>query len=302
MKKLFVLIFVLGLFALSIVFHDEIINYIVENFTDIKRESSIIENNSYASKNDFSYVQLTDDFYPKKQSDFKNIYYTILNSGMTDFTLYCSKEYDSCLDDINFISNNQKILSYINNFVPTYNSFQNIETEFDSLGKIDIHIKYNYTQEEIDEINKKVDEIITKVITTDMKDETKIKEIHNYIINNTKYDVERSDNKVTNYHSDTAYGALIEGYAICGGYADSMKIFLDRFNIPNFKISSENHIWNVVYLNGKWLHLDLTWDDPVTSSGKDVLEYDYFLITTDELLKLEQEQHGFDLEVYQELK
>ena len=32
------------------------------------------------------------------------------------------------------------MLSYINNFVPVYNSFKNIETEVDSLGKISIHI------------------------------------------------------------------------------------------------------------------------------------------------------------------
>lgn len=133
-----------------------------------------------------------------------------------------------------------------------------------------------------------------------MKTEDKIKTIHDYIINNTKYDINRSDNKVNNYHSDSAYGALIEHYAICGGYADSMKLFLDRLNIPNYKISSENHIWNLVNVDNNWYHLDLTWDDPVTSNGTDVLEYDYFLITTTELEELESDQHNFDIKIYKE--
>ena len=41
---------------------------------------------------------------------------------------------------------------------------------------------------------------------------------------------DRSDKKVTKYHSDIAYGPLVEGYAICGGYADTMKLFLDKLS------------------------------------------------------------------------
>ena len=177
---------------------------------------------------------------------------------------------------------------------------QNIDTEFDSLGKVTITITHNYTNSQIETIESKVDDIYNELIKDNMNDNEKIKSIHDYIINTTKYDTDRSDNKITKYHSDIAYGALIEHYAICGGYADSMKLFLDKLNIPNYKISSENHIWNLVKLDNKWYHLDLTWDDPVTSTGEDVLEYDYFLITTEQLKKLETDQHIFDENVYQE--
>ena len=80
-----------------------------------------------------------------------------------------------------------------------------------------------------------------------------------------------------------------------------MAIFLDRYNIPNFKIISEKHIWNAVYLDGDWYHLDLTWDDPVTSDKSDVLEYNFFLITTDELEQLKTNQHVYDKTVFSEL-
>lgn len=300
MKKIIGLLLVIDVFFLCLIYNDEIINFIVNTFNNYNKDATVLNNNEYANNNDYSYVKLTDDFVPKNKNDIINIYYTILNSGMSSFTFYCSNEYKDCINDINYISNNQILLSEINNFVPVYNSFQNIDTEFDSLGKVTITITHNYTNSQIETIESKVDDIYNELIKDNMNDNEKIKSIHDYIINTTKYDTDRSDNKITKYHSDIAYGALIEHYAICGGYADSMKLFLDKLNIPNYKISSENHIWNLVKLDNKWYHLDLTWDDPVTSTGEDVLEYDYFLITTEQLKKLETDQHIFDENVYQE--
>lgn len=48
---------------------------------------------------------------------------------------------------------------------------------------------------------------------------------------------------------------------VCSGYADAFALILDRLGIRNFKVSSENHIWNVVYIDNGWLHIDSTWDD-----------------------------------------
>lgn len=301
-KKLFCLVVVLVIFMICLVYNDEIINYIVNNFSNFKNDVSVIENNNYSSNNNYDFVKITNNFSPTSKEDIKNIYYTVINSGMSDFTFYCDDDYQECIEDIDYISNNQTLLSSINNFVPVYNSFSNVETEFDSLGKVTIHITYTYSKDEITVIENKIEEIKKEILTDGMTIDDKIKTIHDYIINNTKYDIDRSDNQVTKYKSDTAYGALIENYAICGGYADSMKLFLDDLNIPNYKISSENHIWNLVYLNNNWYHLDLTWDDPVTTDGKDVLEYDYFLITSTELKNMETDQHIYDKDIYPETK
>lgn len=300
MKKWFFMIFVLCVFALCILYNDMIISFLVTNFGEVERKTTILQNNTYATQRNYKFVQLTESFKPSNKQDLINIYYTILNSGMDSFTFYCPNEYKDCINDVDYLSNNQILLSNINNFVPIYNSFQNIETEFNNLGKVTISIHHNYTKEEILALEEILTYIVQENIIETMKVEDKIKTIHDYIINTTKYDTDRSDNKGTTYHSDNAYGALVEHYAICGGYADSMKLFLDYFGIPNYKISSENHIWNLVYLDSEWRHLDLTWDDPVTSDGKDVLEYDYFLISTEELSNLKTDQHVFDKTIYLE--
>ena len=117
----------------------------------------------------------------------------------------------------------------------------------------------------------------------------------------SEYDSDRSDNNIIKYKSDIAYGPLFEGYAICGGYTDLMAIFLNDMNIKNYKVSSENHVWNVLYLNGNWLNLDLTWDDPITNDGTDIIEYSFFLINTKKLEQIEKNQHLFDKEIYKEI-
>ena len=66
-----------------------------------------------------------------------NIYYTVINSGK-NFTFYCPKKYDNCLNDVKKLANNQVLLSDINNYVHPYNSFSHIETEYDTLGRVTI--------------------------------------------------------------------------------------------------------------------------------------------------------------------
>ena len=141
-----------------------------------------------------------------------------------------------------------------------------------------------------------------------MSDNEKIKTIHDYIIKNAKYDVERNLTGNSNYKSYNAYGPLFEGYATCNGYTDLMAIFLNKMGYDNYKIattpeeisySATGHIWNAVKVDGKWLHLDLTWDDPVSNDGKDYLFHVYFLKTTEELRKVDKgetviEDHNFN--------
>ena len=81
-----------------------------------------------------------------------------------------------------------------------------------------------------------------------------------------------------------------------------MELILERLGIENYKISSDNHVWNAVNLNNTWYHLDLTWDDPITSNNTPVLDHSFFLINTKKLLEIETTEHQFDQDIYQELK
>ena len=89
---------------------------------------------------------------------------------------------------------------------------------------------------------------------------------------------------------------MVEGHAICSGYADAMAIFLDKLNIPNIKVSSGNHVWNLVFIDNKWLHIDLTWDDVEIDRYKN----NYFLITTEKLMQQDTAEHNFDKTFFKE--
>jgi hypothetical protein len=295
---LITLVILFCLFTYQEIIVDSIVNLFVK-----EEEIKIPEDNIYKKDDTFLYVKNIDEFEPKNEEDIKNIFYTFINSGWDAFNFSCDKEYDDCINDVNRLSNDAVKLNQLNNYVHPYNSYQHIETITNNLGEVKIKINKMYNEYMRLEIDRKINQIIKQVITDDMTDREKIKAIHDYIVTNTTYDSEYAKTGKSNYFSNNAYGALVEGHAICGGYADAMALFLEIFDIKNYKIASSTHVWNFVELNGKWYHLDLTWDDPVIKdSDKNRLEHTFFLITTEELEKLDKTQHTYDKSVYLEAK
>lgn len=301
MKKVLVFLLLFLILGVTYLYRESIVIFLIENFGGITKEVTLESKNQYYRDYNLSYVQTTDNFKATSKDDLLDMYYTVINSGIEEFTFYCSKTYPTCIDDVLYLANNQNILSNINSFVHPYNSFTTVKTKYDTLKRVTISIEKTYSNENINEINKMVDKIIEDEIKDEKDPREIIKIVHNYIINNTKYDKDRADKNIIKYESNTAYGVLIENYGLCGGYTDAMAIFLNKYNIPNFKVISENHIWNAVYIDDAWYHLDLTWDDPVLTDGTDTLEYTFFLIDTNELEDLETNQHVFDKKVFKEL-
>lgn len=301
MKKFIKFLIFIALTSTLVYFRNDVINFILNKI--YTKEINIEEKNEYYIDYDFIYVKNTNDFNPKNKQDLINIFYTILNSGWDNFSFYCNKEYKTCKKDINDIINDANILPSINNYVHPFNSYASFSISVNNFGKVNVTIERIYTDEIISVLNKKIKEIESNIITNNMDNKEKIKAVHDYIINNTKYDEEKEYteiNGIKNYKnkSNIAYGPLINSKAICGGYTDAMSIMLYDLGIYNFKISNDNHVWNVINIDDKWLNTDLTWDDPLTNTKEDVLTYTFFLKTTDELLLLDTTEHTFSKDFY----
>lgn len=307
MKKLITTITLLLTIGFLTIYYREIVQFLMIHVI-YQDEILVKEANQYEKNNQWEFVKETDNFKPESKQDILNIFYTALNRGWDELTFCCPDSYKDCLDDVNEITSNQNTLSYVNNFVSTYNSYNKIRVNMNNFGRVNIEIQHIYQSSDIAELQAKVDEIYNEIMQDDMTDSDKVKAAHDYIINRTVYDEERSNEIKSGVGSDrihtsnTAYGPLFIGKAICGGYTDAMALFLDKIGLPNFKIASENHIWNVVYIDGQWKHLDLTWDDPVVDTGENILTYNYFLISTDDLKKKNEAQHQFDKSIFQEAK
>lgn len=295
------IIALLGITSIAIV---TILNFYPEETQEFiekvfyNKEYVIAKANDYYLESKFKYIQNYTDDVSNKEELLNYIYY-VINTGSDYADGECTDKYTDCVKDLNEIAKDEKMLSIINNFVHPYNSFKTISFTYNEQGKFSLIIEHIYNQTEITEINYIVKQKIKEIITDNMTSEEKIKTVHDYIINNTNYDTLKSENiHDDTYRSNTAYGVLIQGYGICSGYSDAISIFLNELNIDNYKISNDTHIWNLVYINGVWAHLDATWDDPISEYNEN--RETYFLISYEELQNLADDTHFFDKNIYQE--
>lgn len=114
-------------------------------------------------------------------------------------------------------------------------------------------------------------------------DYDKMKYVHDWIVDNVKYDASINSN------NSNIYGCLVNKAVICEGYARTFKYLMDELDIPCVLISgvavddngkSERHAWNYVYIKNNWYAIDTTWDDPIIIGNGKVdkeIKYKYFL-------------------------
>lgn len=307
MKKLILIFFYLAVIAVIIYYQKPIGNFFVEKFM-LSETITEYTTNEYSKKANYNYVSITNDFSVKTKSDIMAILYTILDSGLSEFTFYCDRNYKDCASDISDIANPSNTLNILNNFVHPFNSYNKLNIITNSYGKVLVNIDKLYDDTEINYINLVIETISKEILTNKMTNEEKIKAFHDYIVNNTKYDVERSEelkNNIyneNNYESHKATGVLQNHLGLCSGYTDIMAIFLNNLGIINYKISTTTHVWNAVFLEKQgWVHLDMTWDDPVTTNNENSLTYDFFLIDDIKLEGLDMTLHSYDKSVYSEI-
>lgn len=87
--------------------------------------------------------------------------------------------------------------------------------------------------------------------------------LHDYLTHNAEYDLTG-----TYYYAD---GVLLHGTGVCQSYALAYEMLLKAVGIETVYVTgevgapgeTETHAWNLVKLNGKWYHVDCTWDDPI---------------------------------------
>lgn len=260
-----------------------------------------LTDNKYRKKENYDYVKINENTTLKNRDDVKNMIYTYLDAGWDEYTVKCDADYLDCTNDIKEIVQNNTYLTDLSNFVHPFNTFDKINTTFAASGKVKLKKESRYSDSQIDTLNKKVDEIYKENYDSSKNVLENIKIFHDYIVNHTKYD-QSNTTGLSNVGSSSAYGVLIDGIGICSGYSDAMQLFLEKMNVKNYRISSSTHEWNLVYVEGAWRHLDLTWDDPIMSDGSDALKEDYFLIDTNTLLSKDDGEHGFDSSIYIEAK
>lgn len=141
---------------------------------------------------------------------------------------------------------------------------------------LNFEFTYKTTLKEEQAVDKKVKSILQELELEDTSDYEKVKEIHDFIINLVSY-----DNTLT---KPSVYDALIDKSAVCEGYSMLAYRMFSEMGLECRIIAGTgnggSHAWNIVKVEDKWYNIDLTWDDPITSDGKPMLVYDFFLKNT----------------------
>lgn len=138
----------------------------------------------------------------------------------------------------------------------------------------------------LDEMQEKAEQIAKKA--RKIKDEySRIEYIHDEIAKNAEYFNEEDPEAYVGY-THYAYGALVEGRAVCQGYSAAFSYVCRLSNIQCITVygtsRGENHSWNKVLCDKKWYNVDLTWDDSV-SNFKDNINHSYFMLSDLEFAK-----------------
>lgn len=218
------------------------------------------------------------------------------------FSIQRKKSYYSLMNSIDL----DKINNYLLNNKEYKLSIETLEY-YDKL--------YNEKSKVVDDYK----EIVSKI--SDLKEKFKgsdeekvVKNIHDWMVKNIEYGFEEvfgrsyddgtigsdynGDGKTKNGNSVyKGVTALLEGRAACNGYAELFQILAKEMGLKSIMVSGEaksfgkdtwdGHAWNLVKVNGDWYHIDVTWDDPLTTiDGRfdpnyDNLRYTYYLISDD---------------------
>jgi transglutaminase/protease-like cytokinesis protein 3 len=135
-----------------------------------------------------------------------------------------------------------------------------------------------------------------------MSEQDKVRAVHDYIINLADYDTKGVESESISEESHSPYGILVDKTGVCDGYAETACLILDRIGIECIKVLGTadgiGHAWNIVKIDGKYYHMDITYDDPVWSDGRNTLEHDYFLLDDMEISK----DHEWERDKYPECR
>ena len=134
---------------------------------------------------------------------------------------------------------------------------------------------------------KKVAQLIDAAVKDGMTDLQIALAVHDYLALHCAYD--------ETYVRNTGYDLLVNGSAVCAGYADAYMDILNRLGVECIYVDSEqmDHAWNLVKIDGSWYHVDITWDDR-TPDVYGSVSHEYFLLTDEQMQSGEDPHYGWN--------
>ena len=152
-----------------------------------------------------------------------------------------------------------------------------------------VTLNYRYEGDVLQQMKERQEEVIAGFVNT-LPAEASLYEkelcINDFILDICEYAEVPADKLYTEGNINYAYGAAVDGRAVCGGYAKAFKMLCDRCGIPCVVVltidedTGIRHAVDAVQLDGEWYYCDPTncdFDDYIP----ELRHRTYFNITTE---------------------
>jgi len=222
------------------------------------------------------------NYYFSRLSDDQKMIYKSMFSGIRTF----AKEIKMPIRPINEMS---MIFNYVlldNPIIFYVSSFSQSSDLYTKKCSILPGYKYaqNITEKNVDAITKYLQVFNALKNKSDIEKEIFV---HDYCLNNFGYDYTLAD------YSYSVLGPVFNKAAVCEGIARFVKLSFDYLGVKSLVVSGkaknptqnsamEGHAWNIVKINGKTYHLDVTFDMTIKNKMN---RYDYFNIADGDIKK-----------------
>ena len=234
----------------------------IKNDQTIDDQAQAVEIDAVFNMGDFTSIPPSDEnsYLTSKQSIVDMLYSHLLERDPETLTLYYETKMLVTEETISdwFHEASGRLNSYaffgIERYSATANKYTKDGTYYYTLTYT---VEYYTSSAEEAVFESKLDSVIGELNLSGKSDLEKILAIYTYVTENVTYDL-------TAEYPFTAYGALVDGKAVCQGYALLLMRMLEEVSVESEVIFGSadgiNHMWNSVKLDGAYYLLDSTWD------------------------------------------
>ena len=155
----------------------------------------------------------------------------------------------------------------------------------------EIYPSYVFPKSQIASLNQqfqeKANEIVAEIVVTAGSDDlSREKALYEYFIKNFSYDKGALNAKdpISICKAHSLLGVFLEGKAVCEGFAKAFKFLMNAMDMKCIVVTGfadwdydSGHAWNIVKLNNKPYHVDVTW--AVSRNDDGIVWYDYLNVS-----------------------
>ena len=231
--------------------------------------------------NDLSYIGQNEEFnFFKVDPNITSKVYLVETE--MELALLISIYYSQGYQDLFFSSRSTLDMGLVHSYAISINSYyiywyiednfviDSIQEQAENINKI--VFSYDFLEQGL---VKQQTEYLSSIFKSDTyTDSEKVYGVYSLLLDTIEYDYSIIETSSLDSYSYDSYGALIENTAVCQGYSMALFSILTELRIPNIIVYSEsdNHTWNMIYLDGQWSFYDLTFDD-TDEFNDDILRY-----------------------------